>query len=119
MRKFSCSLVAAVFLLFIFSPQYSYCQSTSTSETRVNRIEDRKKFAKSYEKELLKKGADVYVTTLGKDSTTLHISHILMNRPRVYNFSNNPSSMATLKSLGFKKVIMTDGYDKTWSFKVE
>lgn len=75
----------------------------------------RKAFAKGYEQEMLGKGLDVYASTHGKDHTTFKIKYILTNRPLVHKLINNSEFTGNLKGLGFKKLIMTDGYRDTWT----
>ncbi len=68
---------------------------------------------------MLQKGLDVYASTLGKDHSTFKIKFILTSRPLVYKLANDEGFTGTLKGLGFKKLIMTDGYYDTWSVKIE
>lgn len=75
----------------------------------------RKAFAKGYEQDMLNKGLDVYASTHGKDHTTFKIKYILTNRPLVHKLINDENFTGTLKGMGFKKIIMTDGYNDTWS----
>jgi RNA polymerase subunit RPABC4/transcription elongation factor Spt4 len=82
-------------------------------------IQKRAKFAKEYERQLLDKGMDVYVSTQGKDKSVLRVKWVLVSRPLVYKMINDGSVMGNLRNLGFKKLIMTDGYDSSWTVKVE
>lgn len=77
--------------------------------------DNRKTFAKEYERKLLDKGMDVYVTTIGKDCSTLKLKWVLVSRPLVHQICNEDGMMGTLRSLGFKKFILADGYDKSWT----
>ena len=90
-------------------------EKTSKIVAATLMIEQRKQFAKTYEKNLLDQGMDVYASTYGKDNTVMEIKFVLINRPFVHNFLKDASAIATLRSLGFKKLILTDGYDSTWS----
>jgi len=72
-------------------------------------------FAKQYEQLMLEKGLDVYASAIGNNNTTFRIKFILTSRPLVYNLINDTSFTGQLKDLGFKKFIMTDGYNDTWN----
>lgn len=79
-------------------------------------ISARQAFAKVYEAALLSQMMDAHVSTSGKEHTILRVEYILMNRPLVYNLSNDTEYVGQLRSMGFKKIIFTDGYDHSWSF---
>ena len=72
-------------------------------------------FAKQYEQLMLEKGLDVYASAVGNNNTTFKIKFILTSRPLVYKLINDASFTGQLKDLGFKKFIMTDGYNDTWN----
>lgn len=78
-------------------------------------IAARKEFASMTEQEYLKDGMDYYFRAQGKNNTTLYIKYVLMSRPLAYNIINDSLFIQTLRSLGFKKLILTDGYDSTWT----
>jgi hypothetical protein len=82
-------------------------------------IQQRKDFAKKYEMSLLDKGMDTAVSTLGKNYSILQIKWVLMNRPLVYKFINDEAAMSNLKKMGFKRIVFTDGYNKTWTSKID
>ena len=87
--------------------------------SRLIDIEARKEFAKQIEAKYLNKGMDVYVTVTGRDYTTLKLKYVLFSRSLVHKIMNSAGFVTTLKSLGFKRVIFTDGYDDTWSYTIE
>jgi hypothetical protein len=64
---------------------------------------------------MLEKGLDVYASAVGNNNTTFRIKFILTSRPLVYKLINDASFTGQLKDLGFKKFIMTDGYNDTWN----
>lgn len=78
-------------------------------------IVQRQNFADAYERQLLDQGMDVYVSALGKSRQTLKVKWILVSRPLVYKMINDPNFVSKLREMGFKKLVMTDGYDDTWS----
>jgi len=88
-------------------------------ETQKKLTPARKEFAKKYEQDMLQKGLDVYASTLGKDHSTFKIKFILTSRPLVYKLANDEGFTGTLKGLGFKKLVMTDGYNDTWTVKLD
>ncbi|HMN14882.1 hypothetical protein [Geobacter anodireducens] len=82
-------------------------------------IVNRKKFAKEYERQLLDKGMDAYVSTQGKDSSTLKIKWVLVGRPLVHKMINDEHVVGNLQSLGFTKLVMSDGYDSSWTIDLK
>ena len=88
-------------------------------ETQKKLTPARKEFAKKYEQDMLQKGLDVYASTLGKDHSTFKIKFILTSRPLVYKLVNDEGFTGTLKGLGFNKLVMTDGYNDTWTVKLD
>lgn len=78
--------------------------------------EARRAFVATYERELLLKGYDVTVSATGTDGTTLRIKWILVSRPLAYQVSNNTEWNAHVRALGFTRVVLSDGYDKAWSW---
>lgn len=77
-------------------------------------VQMRKDFANKLELTHLDRGMDTTVTTEGKEHRSLRVRWILMSRPLVHKFINDSNYMATIKSMGFKKLIYTDGYNNTW-----
>lgn len=75
-------------------------------------------YADTAETNFLKAGMDVTVSVTGDQKQTLTLSWVLMNRPQVYNLINERSFYSTIESLGFKVVVLTDGYDSTWRYKI-
>ncbi|QSV44915.1 hypothetical protein [Geobacter benzoatilyticus] len=80
---------------------------------------NRKKFAKEYERQLLDKGMDAYVSTQGKESSTLKIKWVLVSRPLVHKMINDENVVENLRSLGFTKLVMSDGYDSSWTIDLK
>lgn len=80
---------------------------------------ERKSYAEKSELNSLKSGMDIQWIVQGKNGTTLKIQYVLMGRPLAYNLLNNSSLVETWKNLGFKTVILTDGFNSTWVCKLE
>jgi hypothetical protein len=84
--------------------------------TRIASLKPKRiQFAKQYEQLMLEKGLDVYASAVGNNNTTFRIKFILTSRPLVYKLINDASFTGQLRDLGFKKFIMTDGYNDTWN----
>jgi hypothetical protein len=83
--------------------------------SRLAGIATREVFARQLEKNYLDQGLDVYVSLHGQDNTTLKLKFVLFSRPLVHKFTNDAGAMAALRKAGFKKVILTDGYNQTWT----
>ena len=75
----------------------------------------REYYSNELEKKYLSQGMDVKVSVSGKDNTVLKLSYVLMSRPMVYQLTNDSNVISTLRDLGFKKAIFTDGYYNTWT----
>ena len=74
----------------------------------------RRQFAASYESSLLDQGIDATVTVSGTHATTLRLKWILVNRVLAHQFSQKPDLFTSLRSMGFKRLEITDGYDESW-----
>ena len=72
--------------------------------------------ASQMEKQMLSQGFDMTFKVSGKANTVLTIEYILMSRPVVYKIENETELLPKLRNAGFKKVILTNGYDKRWWF---
>jgi hypothetical protein len=76
--------------------------------------EMRKKFALGAEEMFLDHSFDAQFSTSGKDQTTLRFKVPYFSRVEVHTIANN-LDWETIKALGFKKVIYTDGEKSaTW-----
>jgi hypothetical protein len=81
-------------------------------------VQQRREMANRMETGMLDKGMDVTVRAEGKNATTLRIKYVLMSRPLVHQFQKNGEFFSNLQKAGFKRVIMTDGYDDTWTWNL-
>lgn len=78
----------------------------------------RQKIAETWETSLLDKGMSVDVTAEGKEKTTLKLKYVLVSKAFAHNLTKNGEFIQTLRNAGFKKLVMTDGYDDTWHLEL-
>lgn len=78
-------------------------------------INERKNFAAWYEKDMINKGLDVYASAIGKNKTTFKVKFILAGRVLAYKYANNADFILTLRTYGFKKMVLTDGIGESWT----
>lgn len=72
-------------------------------------------YASASEEVFVKNGMDVKVTASGAKKEQLRLKYVLMSQPLVYKFQNELKLSDTARTLGFKKIIYSDGYDETWT----
>jgi len=82
-----------------------------------NAAAERKAWADLYEAVLLAQGMDVSTSVSGRNNTTLKITYALMSRPVVFQLRNTADFRNGIQENGFKKVILTDGYSRTWTLE--
>lgn len=80
----------------------------------VDRIR-RQVYAKLIESEMLDKGFNYEVSAQGKNNEILKIKYALMSNALIYNLRNKANLDKSAHKLGFKKIIFTDGFDRTWT----
>jgi hypothetical protein len=82
---------------------------------------DRRYYAEEMEKIYLSNNIDMKVRVVEGNSLALRFESVLMNRSFVNQTINELSegSLKKLSDLGFKRLIFTDGYDRTWTHKLE
>lgn len=78
-------------------------------------LANRQNYARALENQMLSKGMSVDVVAKGKENTTLHVKYVLVSKALVYKFNHNADLMAEIRLMGFTKVVLTDGYDETWT----
>lgn len=81
-------------------------------------VEERRAFAATYETKMLEQYQDVHASAVGPYATTFRIEYILMSRPLAYNLLKNAQIIAGLKARGFRRIILTDGDDETYSWDI-
>ena len=109
------------------------------AQETANEAAERTEFAHQYESARLGAGMDATIRAQGEGKKTLLVSTPLMSRPLVYQIMN-PNAQANSdlaqghfwraltddrtdltavwKSVGFERVTFTDGFDQTWSYKL-
>jgi hypothetical protein len=79
--------------------------------------DERVRFAAHLENGMLDGGMDIKVRTGGLNHTTLFVQWILADRVLVHEWQKSLDFDA-LRSLGFRRIEVTDGYDHTWTWKL-
>jgi hypothetical protein len=82
----------------------------------VAEIAARKIGAANVERGLLSQGYDATVTVSGPENRTIRITYALMSRPLVYQLTAEGKFLNQLSAQGFRKVILSDGYNYTWQY---
>jgi hypothetical protein len=79
----------------------------------------REMYASVLEETMVKNGWDVKVRALGADKNQLRVSYALMSQPLVYQLQNKEEINERASSLGFTKLVYTDGFQSwlghTWT----
>ncbi len=99
----------------ILKQEQAAAEEKQERENALFWVQERKAFAKTYEKELLQQGMDASVITQEEDNSVLQVRYILMNKSFVHDLSNNTEFIDTLRRMGFKKLKLTNGYDENWA----
>lgn len=81
---------------------------------KIIRKAARQAFAKKYEDSLLDENINATVTTYGAGNTILKLQYVLVSKVWAHKLSQNAEFFDTLKSLGFKKFIISDGFNEEW-----
>jgi hypothetical protein len=87
----------------------------------VNDADGRKGFADTLDTTFLKAGRDASFKVSGTKNTTLEMIYILVNRPLVYQITNESKFLENAWNAGFKKVIFRSGYgygSNSWTYDV-
>ncbi len=87
----------------------------AVEKARADNVSGRKSFAAEYEKGLLRKGLSVSVYAEGDRSSSLRLKYALMSKALAFNMKEDNKLMDRLRELGFRKVILTDGYNDAWT----
>lgn len=94
-------------------------------KTKLDRIgndaDGRKRFAETLDTISLKAGRDASFKVSGPKNTTLEMVYILVNRPLVYQITNESKFLENAWNAGFKKVIFRSGYgygSNAWTYDV-
>ncbi len=82
-------------------------------------IHQREQWAEAYELGLLNEGLDVDVTLSGKFRTNVKIRWVLLSRASVQQIVADGTFLANLETIGFEKVVFSDGYYESWTYTLE
>ena len=85
-------------------------------------VENRKlrgAMAQMLENSLLEAGYNVDVRAIGKDHNTLQVKWIFVSKSLAYQLSQQGRIFDNARSVGFKRVEITDGYDETWRWNLD
>lgn len=87
---------------------------------RANDVDGRKAYAKLLENNFLRSSMDATVTIEGDKGSTLRVKYIGFTRPTMFKLQEErkliPDIIEASKSKGFRKLIMWNGYDLTWTW---
>jgi len=73
-------------------------------------------FASETEETFLKHGQSVTVTAQGKNADTMRFRYALVSKAFAYQVQHQDTFMQRVRSLGFKKLILDDGFETTYTF---
>jgi hypothetical protein len=78
-------------------------------------IADRRAYAQSYEKTLLRQGLDATVTAGGDAGRVLRVQYPLMGKALAFQISENGKLMEAWRDHGFTRAILLDGFGSSWT----
>jgi hypothetical protein len=84
------------------------------AESQKQEILGRNAMAKTIEDGMLSQGYDIDVNAIGPNHTILRIKFILVNKAFAYQTAHSPEIIDSARGAGFKKIVLTDGYDEQW-----
>jgi hypothetical protein len=93
-------------------------QAKLEREAARDMVTQRREYARNLESTYLDKGINARVTTRGSSATTLRIEWVLVSRVVAHQLAQDPILFESLRSLGFKRLEITDGYSETYSWKL-
>lgn len=76
-------------------------------------------YAKGMEREMMDKGISMRISAYGANNTTLQVKYVLLTDAFVYQMRNKAHIDDQARALGFSKVVFTDGYDTTYTMKLD
>jgi hypothetical protein len=90
--------------------QKKAAEADSKREAELARIA----MAKSIEDGILAQGYDVDVNAIGTNHTVLRIRFPVVDKSLAYMIAHNQETIETSRQAGFKRIVLTDGYDELW-----
>lgn len=92
-------------------------QSRATADRKVN-TEAREVMAELLQTHYLDEGINMKIRVSGRDSNTIKLTWVLVDEVFVHHYGKG-EDLQVLRELGFTKVLLSDGYTKTWTFDLE
>jgi hypothetical protein len=87
---------------------------------RLNDVDGRRSYAKLLENNFLRNSMDATVTIEGDKGSTLRVKYIGFTRPTIFKLQEEgkliPEIIEASKAKGFRKLIMANGYDLSWTW---
>jgi hypothetical protein len=87
---------------------------------RSNDVEGRRAYAKVLENNFLRSRMDATVTIEGDKGSTLRVKYIGFTRPTMFKLQEDgkliPDIIEASKAKGFRKLVMWNGYDHSWTW---
>ena len=81
-------------------------------------INARDALAKHIEDNMLAQGYSVDVNAVGPNHTTLRFKWVLVSKAFAYQVAHSSEIVGEARDAGFKKMILTDGYDEVWTLNL-
>lgn len=75
-------------------------------------------YAKSLEHAMMKKGFNATISAIGSGKNILSYKYALLNKPAVYQLTNETQILASAKKIGFTKVVFKGAMD-TWTYDLK
>jgi hypothetical protein len=94
---------------------------TPTSVDPKFQLVQRQVFAKTLENAMLDRGINCDVYLSGKNSTTLTLKYVLATKVFIRQFETSDGegeNLAKMRQFGFRRFIITDGDENTWTWKL-
>lgn len=76
----------------------------------------REAYANRLEANYLDNGMDVHVRVQGKKKDSITLKYVLFSRPAVHKIHQDGKLLEEMRQLGFRKAVLADGYDTSWTF---
>ena len=107
--------VATIALTFSMSKEKADQQIASQARQQSAKVSEQARvmYASSVEEIFVKNGMDAKVRAGGSGREQLTITYALMSQPLVYKFQNEMDLPAQAKTMGFKRLILTNGFESS------
>jgi hypothetical protein len=95
-----------------------------TAGMRSLMVAQRQEVASRMERTFLEQGMDVRVRVQGRHKNQLNLTYVLFSRAHAYQMTDGGSLakgslLRNLQDAGFRKVVVSDGYDDSWTYTLE